>query len=396
MAVLKSLNTISDNSDNVKYEKGSYSLSKIVTEVTNELLTDSAELVTNAYYDKKQRSCLEKRILYILDNQQYFAVGSKRKMIKSIFDFMFGYGQLQEYIEDDEISDIDGVRHNCFSITKNGIRIPIDIDFNSESEFNVYCKLIALRNGGILNENDNHCRVADLENKSRINLSIYPRNISGPAISIRKHRQIAYNMDDLVRLKMLDTTCKELITELLLNDKTIILCGKGGSGKTTLLRALINILPKMERVLIVESDAELYPDKANCIEQRVKRDNEGGNPITLEMLIKDGLTMSLDTYCIGEIVGNESMAFLNACCCGHRFLTTMHSNKPQDSASRLIALAKRAVGTTDEKMLTWMFCEGVDAIIHMNKFKVMEIVCVKGYDSSNQKPEYNLLYRRNV
>ena len=226
--------------------------------------------MTNAYYDKKQRSCLEKRILYILDNQQYFAVGSKRKMIKSIFDFMFGYGQLQEYIEDDEISDIDGVRHNCFSITKNGIRIPIDIDFNSESEFNVYCKLIALRNGGILNENDNHCRVADLENKLRINLSIYPRNISGPAISIRKHRQIAYNMDDLVRLKMLDTTCKELITELLLNDKTIILCGKGGSGKTTLLRALINILPKMERVLIVESDAELYPDKANCIEQRVK------------------------------------------------------------------------------------------------------------------------------
>ncbi|MDD2261507.1 MAG: ATPase, T2SS/T4P/T4SS family [Clostridia bacterium] len=396
MAVLKSLNTISDNSDNVKYEKGSYSLSKIVTEVTNELLTDSAELVTNAYYDKKQRSCLEKRILYILDNQQYFAVGSKRKMIKSIFDFMFGYGQLQEYIEDDEISDIDGVRHNCFSITKNGIRIPIDIDFNSESEFNVYCKLIALRNGGILNENDNHCRVADLENKLRINLSIYPRNISGPAISIRKHRQIAYNMDDLVRLKMLDTTCKELITELLLNDKTIILCGKGGSGKTTLLRALINILPKMERVLIVESDAELYPDKANCIEQRVKRDNEGGNPITLEMLIKDGLTMSLDTYCIGEIVGNESMAFLNACCCGHRFLTTMHSNKPQDSASRLIALARRGVGTTDEKMLTWMFCEGVDAIIHMNKFKVMEIVCVKGYDSSNQKPEYDLLYRRNI
>ena len=83
--------------------------------------------------------------------------------------------------------------------------------------------MIALRNGGILNENDNHCRVADLENKLRINLSIYPRNISGPAISIRKHRHIAYKMDDLVRLGMLDITCKELVTELLLNDKTIIL-----------------------------------------------------------------------------------------------------------------------------------------------------------------------------
>lgn len=392
MAVLKSLSEINSSVENNKYSKGSYPLSKVVTDITKEILSVSPELVVNAYSDKEHRNYLECRILKILEKQEYFAIGSKRKMIKSIFDFMFGYGQLQEYIDDEEISDIDGVRYDCFSITKNGRRVPADINFCTELDLFVYCKLIALRNGGILNENDSHCRVADIEKKLRINVSIYPRNISGPAISIRKHRNKAYNMDDLKTLNLLDPISSGIIADLLLSNKTIIICGKGGSGKTTLLRALINILPEMERVLIAESDAELYPDKIYCIEQRVKRENEGGNPITLEMLIKDGLTMSLDTYCIGEIVGSEAMAFLNACCSGHRFLTTMHSHRPQDCISRLIALAKGTVGITDEKLLIRMFCDGVDCIVYMDAFKVCEIVNIAGYDVETNQPIYDFVY----
>ncbi len=394
MAVLKSLSILNDLPDNSRYAKGSYPLSKVVTDVTKEILSASPELVVNAYYDNRQRSFLENRILNILDRQQYFAIGSKRKMIKSIFDFMFGYGQLQEYIEDDEISDIDGVRYNCFSVTKNGVRMPADIDFCTEADFFVYCKLIALRNGGILNENDSHCRVADIRNKLRINISIHPRNISGPALSIRKHRRNAYTLEDLNEIGMLDSTCTDILMETLLSDKTIILCGKGGSGKTTLLRELINVLPEMERVLIVESDAEIYPDKLYCIEQRVKRDNEGGNPITLDMLIKDGLTMSLDTYCIGEIVGSEAMAFLNACCSGHRFLTTMHADKPKDCAKRLVALAKGAKGISDEKMLLSLFGEGVDCIVFMQDFAVTEIMNVKGIDTALNSVFYENVYNR--
>ncbi|HPB16246.1 MAG: ATPase, T2SS/T4P/T4SS family [Clostridia bacterium] len=396
MAVLKSLSSLNDEFDNNRYAKGSYPLSKVVTDVTKEILSVSPELVVNAYYDNKQRSFLENRILNILDKQQYFAIGSKRKMIKSVFDFMFGYGQLQEYIEDDDITDIDGVRFDCFSITKNGVRMPADINFNTETDLYVYCKLVALRNGGILNENDSHCRVADIQNKLRINISIYPRNISGPAISIRKHRKSAYTLKNLNELGMLDNISTDILKKTLSTRHTIILCGKGGSGKTTLLRALINALPDMERVLIVESDAEIYPDKKYCIEQRVKRDNEGGNPITLDMLIKDGLTMSLDTYCIGEIVGSEAMAFLNACCSGHRFLTTMHADKPQDCVKRLIALAKGAKGISDEKMLLTLYGEGVDCVVFMQNFKVTRIMYVKGMDSANNAVVYEDAYIRSL
>ncbi len=396
MAILKSLSSLSDEYSNSRYAKGSYPLSKVVTDVTKEILSVSPEMVVNAYYDKIQRSFLENRILNILEKQQYFAIGSKRKMIKSIFDFMFGYGQLQEYIEDDDISDIDGVKFDCFSITKNGVRMPADINFCTETDFYVYCKLIALRNGGILNENDSHCRVADIQNKLRINISIFPRNISGPAISIRKHKKTAYSIENLKQLGMLDDLSSQILKKAISEHKTIILCGKGGSGKTTLLRALINILPEMERVLIVESDAEIYPDKKYCIEHRVNRDNEGGNPVTLDMLIKDGLTMSLDTYCIGEIVGSEAMAFMNACCSGHRFLTTMHADKPQDCVRRLTALAKATKGISDEKMLASLFSEGVEYITYMEDFKVMMIIKVKGMDTSINSVLYEEIYRRSI
>lgn len=79
MAVLKSLSEISNCLENNRYSKGSYPLSKVVTDITKEILSISPELVVNAYFDKKQRNFLERRILKILDKQEYFAIGSKKK-----------------------------------------------------------------------------------------------------------------------------------------------------------------------------------------------------------------------------------------------------------------------------------------------------------------------------
>ena len=214
---------------------------------------------------------------------------------------MFGYGLLQQYVEDEEISDIDGTKYNDFTVTRNGVRQRIDVDFGSEKMLEGYCKLIALRNGGVLNENDSQCRVTDEKRRMRINISIRPRNVSGAAISIRKHRLKSYSIEDLVHCGMLTEQTARILRELALSDATILFCGKGAAGKTTLLRAFVNSLPEMERVLIAETDAEIYPEKPCCIEQRIKKENEGGVKVTLRELVRDGLTMSLDTYCVGKL-----------------------------------------------------------------------------------------------
>ena len=367
-------------------------INKLVSDVTFDILRDFPELVAEVANGKANRSVLETAIVKDIDLHRYNIGLSREGLIGLVFDYMFGYGLLQPYVEDEEISDIDGTKYNEFSIKKNGIRQNIPLSFGNEEMFDTYCKLIAIRNGGILNENDSHCRVTDIKNRLRINVSIRPRNISGPSISIRKHRKISYSLDDLVALGMISEAIANFMKHLAHTDASILFCGKGAAGKTTLMRAFVNALSEMERVLIAESDAEIYPDKPHCIEQRIKKQHEGGREVTLKDLVRDGLTMSLDTYCVGEIVGDEAWEFVKAVFTGHRGIATIHSESAEDSLVRLLTLSKSASIGEGEKTIREMICKGIDVVFFLKDFKVAEVLEVSGYDSVNGSAVYKSLF----
>lgn len=383
---------ILSNGDELIYEKDKSDLSTIVSNITFNILRDSPGLVADVANGLVDRSVLETSIIKDIDKNKYHYGIFREELIKKVFDFMFGYGELQQYIEDEEITDIDGTKYNEFVIKRNGVRKKVNINFGNEKIFDTYCKLIAIRNGGILNENDSHCRVTDEKWRLRINVSIKPRNISGPAISIRKHRLKSLNLDDLVKLGMINHQIKEFIQKLAHSDATVLFCGKGAAGKTTLMRAFVNVLPEMERVLIVEADAEIYPDKPYCIQQRVKKENEGGRPVTLRELVKDGLTMSLDTYCIGEIVGDEAWEFVKASFTGHRGIATIHSESAEDTFSRLLILSKGANVQESEKTIKEMMAKSIDIIFYLQSFKVVDVLEVIGYNPVDDKFTYNRLF----
>lgn len=367
-------------------------IEKLVMILSAKIIKDNPDYVLKAYIDENDRENLKVRIIEVLDAGSYYYTGGRQALIENIFDFMFGYGALQKYIDDCDISDIDGTAYNEFSITKNGVRCPVDINFGDEKTFGTYCRLVAVRSGGFLNEDDTHCRTTDLKKKLRINVSIPPRNVSGPAISIRKHRAYAYSYAELEQLGMLDHKSRKIIEETATTDKSILFCGKGAAGKTTIMRTFINSLPELERVLVVESDAEIYPDKKFTIEQKTKKSGEGGRPVDLEMLIKDGLTMSLDTYCIGEVVGPEAYSFIKASCTGHRMLGTIHSAGAAEALERLVSLASGGLSGDSVERVMEAAVSGINMIIYLKSFKVFSIIRVTGLD--NGKLQYTYLYER--
>jgi len=373
-------------------ERAAEDINTIISNITFEILKDCPELVADVSNGTAPRSALDTAIVKIIDQRKYHCGIFRDELIQKVFDFMFGYGELQRYIEDEDISDIDGTRYNQFVIKRHGVYSKIPVNFGNEKIFETYCKLIAIRNGGILNENDSHCRVADEKNRLRINVSIRPRNISGPAISIRKHRRNSYTLEDLQYLGMLDSKLVDLVKKLAASDLSVLICGKGAAGKTTLLRALINAMPEMERVLIVESDAELYPDKPYCIEQRVRKANEGGRPVTLKDLVQDGLTMSLDTYCVGEITGEEAWDFVKAAFSGHRGIATVHCESAEDALGRMLTLSKSANTGDSEKVIKELLGRSINIIFYLKNFKVVEVLEVLRYDSILDKFEYRRLY----
>ena len=367
-------------------------IEKLVMLLAGKIISDDPGYVIKAYTNEKDKENLENKIIELLDTGGYYYRGGRQELIIRIFDFMFGYGALQKLIDDEDISDIDGTAYNEFSITVNGIRKPVDIDFGDEKTFGTYCRLVAVRSGGILNEDDTHCRTTDIDRKLRINVSIPPRNVSGPAISIRKHRNTAYKYQDLELLGMLDGKSRELLESAASTEKSILFCGKGAAGKTTILRTFINSLPMLERVLVVESDAEIYPDKHFTIEQRTKKPGEGGRPVDLEMLIKDGLTMSLDTYCIGEIVGSEAYSFIKASCTGHRMLGTIHSSSAEEALGRLVSLASGGRKNDSISRVMEAAASGIGMVVYLKKFKVISILEINGNKEGH--PCFNYLYEK--
>jgi pilus assembly protein CpaF len=354
-------------------------LPSLVATICSRVLDSDPALVADVAAGRTSRQALVALIGRTAEKESLRARFFQMDLQQKVMDFLFGYGPLQTYVDDEQVTDIDGTGPDEFSIKIDGRRQALAISFTDDKAYETFCRLVIIRNGGIINENDSHCRVTDEQHRLRINVTVAPRSVKGASISIRKHRRQALTLTDLKDRGMLDETLVKVLAQTAKSDTTVLFCGKGAAGKTTLLRAFIMAMPVLERVLIAESDSEIYPDKPHCLVQRIKKANEGGRPVSLRDLVADGLTMSLDTYCIGEIVGEEALDFMRAAFSGHRCLATTHANSASDALDRLLTLARPAAHGENDRILRKMLGQSVNCIIFLKDFKVLQVLRVCGY-----------------
>lgn len=348
----------------------------VIKEIATYIINKQASLIVDIETKHANPQLLDKEIIQYLDETNQYQM-NRDEVISDVLNYMFGYGILQSYIEDQNITDIDICRYDFIIIKKQGYKEIAPIQFVDELEFTNFCKLIIIRNGGVINEHDCHARVADARYRLRINVTIAPRNVLGTSMTIRKHRLEAYDLNDLVHQNMLDVKSKMLLKQLMQISSRILIVGKGASGKTTLLRALLKEIPLTERFLICESESELYPENPNFIVQKVQSRNEK-TKTDLKQLVRDGLTMSLDGYCVGELIGNEVYEFLKAGYTDHRILGTLHAVGVEETFPRMISMLDDSQIHDREKFVS----KAVDIIIYMKKFKVMSISEVIHEDDS--------------
>jgi len=339
----------------------------VIKEIATYIINKHASLIVDIETKHANPQLLDKEIIQYLDETNQYQM-NRDEVISDVLNYMFGYGILQSYIDDQNITDIDICRYDFIIIKKQGYKEIAPIHFVDELEFTNFCKLIVIRNGGVINEHDCHARVADSRYRLRINVTIAPRNVLGTSMTIRKHRLEAYDLNDLVQQNMLDIKSKMLLKQLMQISSRILIVGKGASGKTTLLRALLREVPLTERFLICESESELYPENPNFIVQKVQHHNEKKRT-DLKQLVRDGLTMSLDGYCVGELVGNEVYEFLKAGYTDHRILGTLHALGVEETFPRMVSMLDDNQVSDREKFVS----KAVDIIIYMKKFKVVSI-----------------------
>ena len=364
---------------------------KIVENSINFLINNHKQLIDN----KKNidiKKVLEK---YFISQKIKLSNVNADIVIKEVINKLFGYGILQQYIDDKYTTDIRAVSYDNIYVKKLGKWEKSNISFASKEEFNDFIRYSILKNGGNINYERPIVVVSDKANHLRIEAGIDPVNVKASSIVVRIHKdndtktlESLFAKDYMLskeQYMFLDNSVKQL--------KNILIVGKGGSGKTTLLRALIDKLPKDIAICTNEETAELYITNRNIIQREVLMRKTEEQSIDLEKLTRHSLVMSNDVIIIGELKGKEASMFFDAISTGHVGYTTIHADSVENSIDRLIVLIKKdikAQGYTDI-FLRRFIISSIDYVVYMKEYKIEEIASLE-YDERENRIKKNTIF----
>ncbi len=365
---------------------------QIIKEITLNLIKDKEDIIAT---DRKQD--VKGIITSNLYNEYHLNdITRINNITQEIIDKIYGYGILQKYIDNFNISDIRAVAYNQIYIKEKGKWRKVNQTFESKQDFEEYVRFCALKNNSSINFETPVVVFSDRNNSLRIEAGLEPANVIGPSLVIRIHRKnTGASLEKLfTEYNLLDKESYKILKLRIDSMKNIILCGKGGSGKTTLLKALIEQIPKNYAITTNEETAEFYLEGRNVIQRECILNREQDKNVDLEKLSRHSLVMSNDIIIIGELKGAEANSFFDAISTGHTGLATVHADSITNTIDRLITLIKKDIKAQHytEHFLRRFLASSIDYIIFMKDFKVNEIAQVVLNESTGEI-EYKRLYK---
>lgn len=320
---------------------------------------------------------------------RYVSLRRKEALRTELFNSIRKLDILQELIDDDSVTEIMVNGTEGIFLERNGRLLCWEKKIASKEKLEDMVQQIAGRCNRIVNES---VPVADarLSDGSRVSLVLPPVALNGPVITIRRFPKNPIHMDRLVELGAVTQEVVAFLKALVKGGYNIFISGGTGSGKTTFLNALSDFIPKEERIITIEDNAELQIQGAeNLVRLEARQANtEGKNAVTIRDLIKASLRMRPDRIVVGEVRGEEALDMIQSMNTGHDgSLSTGHANSPRDMLARLETMILMAM-ELPLSAVRRQIASAVDLIIHLGRMrdrsrKVMEIVEITGYDGSS-------------
>lgn len=325
------------------------------------------------------------RVLKEACGQEYIPLARRTELGRELFNAFRKLDLLQEFLEDDEITEImiNGTQ-NIF-LEKKGQMFPAQKRFASAKKLEDVIQQIAAGSNRIVNE-ASPIVDARLSDGSRVNVVLPPVALNGPVVTIRKFPKEAVTMRQLIRWGSISEETAEFLSQLTRSRYNIFISGGTGSGKTTFLNALSQFIPKDERIITIEDNAELrLLELPNLVTLEARNANtEGSGEVTVRELIKTALRMRPDRIIVGEVRGAEAIDMLQAFNTGHDgSLSTGHANSPRDMLGRLETMVLMGM-SLPLPAVQRQIASGIDILIHLGRQrdksrKVLEVTEVLDY-----------------
>jgi len=314
----------------------------------------------------------------------YISFSEREKLGRQIYNSVRKLDLLQDYLEDDEITEIMINGPDNIFVEKKGGLSKCQDSFESKEKLEDIIQQIVANCNRAVNE-ASPIVDARLDDGSRVNVVLPPIALNGPILTIRRFPKESITIDDLIKLGSIPKHVADLLKVLVIAGYNIMISGGTGSGKTTFLNALSNFIPSTERVITVEDSAELQIQGiANLVRLESRNANtEGAVPITIRDLIKSSLRMRPDRIIVGEVRGAEALDLLQAMNTGHDgSISTGHANSAKDMISRIETMVLMGMNLP-LPAIRGQIASGIDIIVHLGRMrdrtrKVLEIVEVLG------------------
>jgi type IV secretion system protein VirB11 len=152
---------------------------------------------------------------------------------------------------------------------------------------------------------------------------------------------------------------------------TIVIAGDTGSGKTTFIKALLEEVPRAERLITIEDAREiLLPGHPNKVHLYYSQGRQGVADVTPTELLRACLRMKPDRILLGELRGPEAWDFLNVCASGHPGgMSSVHAASCALTFERLAFLVGQspAAGTLQYEQVKRLLLLVVDIVVHIER-----------------------------
>ena len=298
-----------------------------------------------------------------------------------------GLGPLEQFLEDESVTEIMVNNHREIFIEKNGKITRSPYQFSSDKAVYSVIERIITPIGRRIDESSPIVD-ARLKDGSRVNAVIPPLALKGPSLTIRKFPKKRLEFSDLIASGSTNDQMGEFLRICVEMRKNIIVAGGTGSGKTTLLNVLSNFIPDTDRIVTIEDAAEVKLIQPNLVSLESRPPNlEGKGEIPIRELVKNALRMRPDRIVVGECRGGEAIDMLQAMNTGHDgSLTTIHANNPRDVISRLEVLVLMAGMDLPVTAIREQVASAVNMIIQQTRFpcgsrKITKVTEVVGVES---------------
>lgn len=317
---------------------------------------------------------LQEIILTVIEEaaeEEFLPLSEKIRISRELFNAFRRLDILQDLIEDDSITEImvNGTENIFYE--KGGRLYCTDRHFISEERLCDVIQQIVGETNRYVNESS---PVVDarLRDGSRVNVVLKPVAVNGPIMTIRKFPSEAITMEQLIRMGSLTREAAEFIRRLVEAKYNIFVSGGTGAGKTTFLNAMSDYIPKEERIITIEDNAELQIQGVdNLVRLEARGANlEGEGAVTIRDLIRSALRMRPDRIIVGEVRGEETVDMISSAMLnGHSgSMSTGHANNPADMLHRLETMMMMGIDLPLQAIQR-QIASALDIIIHLGRLR---------------------------